>query len=186
MVQTIDRLRQEHRDLAKLLDILESELAAFDAADTPDYQVMEAIADYFLGYPAACHHPKEDLVYRALVERRPDVATIVGNIEAEHLGIGELVKRFVLAVRNVMRDAEISRDAFDHVVRHFIEEQRKHIDLEEGQLFPLAVEALTDADWADIDGRIADRNDPLFGSMPEDRFAALRSDIEAWVGENGE
>ena len=180
MAETIDRLRQEHRDLARLLDILESQLAVFDAAGTPDYELMEAIADYFLDYPAVCHHPKEDLVYKALLVRKPDAESVVGDVEAEHVSIAELVKRFALAVRNVAHDAEISREAFLHVIRHFVEVQRKHIDREEGYLFPLAVETLTDADWMAIDGRIQDRNDPLFGAMPEERFATLRGDIEAW------
>lgn len=180
MAATLDRLHQEHKDLARLLDILEAELAEFDAAGAPDFDIMAAIADYFLRYPAACHHPKEDLVYRALVERRPDYAEKVGNIEAEHLSIAELVKLFAQAVANVMRDAEVSREAFDHVVRHFIKVQRAHIDKEEGGLFPLAGETLTEADWADIDQRIADEDDPLFGAMPEQRFLALREDIEEW------
>ena len=180
MPATLDRLRQEHRDIARLLDILDAELAEFDAAKAPDYEIMGAIADYFLGYPAACHHPKEDLVYRALVVRRPDCADTVGDIVAEHDRLGTMVKLFAQAVANVMRDAEVPRDAFDHVVRHFIGAQRQHIDLEEAGLFPLAAESLTEADWAEIDGQIADSEDPLFGAMPEERFAALRRDIEAW------
>lgn len=180
MAETVDRLRAEHRSLAKLLDILESELAAFDAAGSPDYERMAAIADYFLEYPAACHHPKEDAVYRVLVERSPEVAGTVGDIEAEHVSIGELVKLFAQAVRNVTQDVVVPRETFDHIVRHFIDEQRKHIDVEEGQLFPLALEVLTADDWTTVDGRVGDQNDPLFGDLPEERFAELRSDIEAW------
>jgi hemerythrin-like domain-containing protein len=180
MATTLDRLRQEHRDHGRLLDILEAELSAFDAAKAPDFEIMAAIADYFLGYPAACHHPKEDLVYRALLARRPDSAGAVDDIEAEHRANAERVRHFAEAVTNVMRDAEISREAFDHVVRQFVEAQRRHIDREETSLFPLAAEALNDEDWAAIDGRIADADDPLFGAMPEERFASLRRDIEEW------
>ena len=183
MSETLDQLRQEHKALARLLDILETELARFGNAQPPDYEIMRAIADYFLDYPAACHHPKEDLVYRALVERNPDIANTVGDVEAEHVSIAELVKLFAQAVNNITQDAEVSRDAFDHIVRHFVEQQRRHIDREEGQLFPLAAETLTAEDWAAIDGRIADREDPLFGAMPEARFATLREDIENWEGE---
>ena len=182
MPEALERLRQEHRDIARLLDILEAELARFGAAEAPDYDVMAAIADYFTGYPAACHHPKEDLVYAALVERRPDCAGTIGDIETEHVQLGEMVDLFARAVRNVMNDAEVSRDAFDRIARHFIEAQRLHIEREEEKMFPLAAEALTDAEWTAIDGKIADSGDPLFGAMPEERFAALRRDIEAWEG----
>ena len=101
MSETLDRLHREHKDLARLLDILEAELARFYAAGAPDYEVMLAIADYFTDYPAACHHPKEDLVYEALVARRPDLADSVGDIVAEHVSIGGQVKQFVEAARCV-------------------------------------------------------------------------------------
>lgn len=184
MSETLDRLHQEHKDLARLLDILEAELARFDAAGTPDYEVMLAIADYFTDYPAACHHPKEDLVYNALVARRPELADSIGDIVSEHVSLGNQVKQFADAVHNVLQDVNVSRDAFDHVVRNFVTQQRRHIDLEEGRFFPLAAETLSNTDWAEIDGRIADRDDPLFGNMPEERFAVLRQDIETWEDED--
>jgi len=183
MPETLDRLRQEHRDIAGLLDILEAELADFDAAASPDFDIISAIADYFSGYPEACHHPKEDRLYEALLVHRPDCAALVGDVVAEHRSLGNLVKQFADAVGNVMRDAEVSRVAFDHVVRQFIDAQRRHIDKEESGLFPLAANTLTEADWAAIDAQIADADDPLFGKMPEARFAGLRKNIAEWEAE---
>lgn len=183
MPATLDRLQKEHRDIATLLDILENELSSFDEAAAPDFEIMAAIADYFLGYPQAAHHPKEDLVYRALIRRQPDCAAAVGDIEAEHVSIGELAGLFAKAVNNVMQDAEVSREAFDHVVRRFIDAQRAHIDKEEGGLFRIAADALSDEDWAEIDKRIGDDDDPLFGAIPEERFATLRKDIVDWENE---
>lgn len=188
MAETLDRLLREHRDIETLLGVLEAELAAFDAARAPDYEVMAAIADYFLGYPATCHHPKEDVVYRALVEHRPECQATVGDIEHEHATLGEQVRQFADAVNNVMHDAEISRETFDHVVRQFIEAQRAHIAKEEEPegLFAIAGRTLSDDDWAAIDARIADENDPLFGAMPEERFARLRRDIAEWERDSQE
>lgn len=183
MPATLDRLRQEHRDAAKLLDILEAELDAFDAAASPDFEIMAAIADYFLGYPAVAHHPKEDLVFHALLERRPECAETVGDLVVEHAALGGLARHFAEAVTNVMQDAELTRQAFDNVVRQFIEAQRAHIDKEEGGLFPQAAEALTEEDWNTIDARITNAEDPLFGATPEERFATLRQDIAEWEAE---
>ena len=56
----VDTLREEHRNIARLLRALEHQVAIFSNADAPDYDVIVGVADYFLDYPDRCHHPKED------------------------------------------------------------------------------------------------------------------------------
>lgn len=80
MVEVMDRLQREHRNIAKLLNALEHQLAIFDTAETPDYDVLVGIGDYFIGFPGRCHHPKEDLIFRKLRARDPEAAEIVGDL----------------------------------------------------------------------------------------------------------
>jgi hemerythrin-like domain-containing protein len=63
MVEIIDILRQEHRNIEKLLRVMEQELAVFDRGERPDYEVFGAILEFFKMYPESCHHPKEDIIY---------------------------------------------------------------------------------------------------------------------------
>ena len=51
MVEIIEVLRQEHRNIEKLLRVLERELSVFDRGDRPDYEVVLAVIDYFKDYP---------------------------------------------------------------------------------------------------------------------------------------
>ena len=62
----IERLSREHRNIEKLLTILERELEVFDRADRPDYEVIRAVISYFEVYPEVYHHPQEDLVFAKL------------------------------------------------------------------------------------------------------------------------
>ena len=41
-----DLLRQEHRSLARLLKVLEHQLAVFDRGETPDYEVLSGVLYY--------------------------------------------------------------------------------------------------------------------------------------------
>lgn len=184
MSEVMNRLRQEHRNIIKLLDALEHQLAIFDTAETPDYDVLAGIGKYFTGFPDRCHHPKEDLIFRKLRERAPEAAEIVGDLEAEHERIGTLARHFREAIQNVLGEVEVSRDAFDTVARHFIRDQRRHLQMEEERFFPLAVEKLTPGDWAEIDARITDEDDPVFGSDAAAEFAALRNDLLQWEEED--
>src|SRR5262245_58724694 len=47
----IDLLRQEHRNIEKLLRVLEQELNVFDRGERPDYEVIGAVIAYFEVHP---------------------------------------------------------------------------------------------------------------------------------------
>jgi len=51
MIDIIQGLRQEHRNIESLLGVLERELSVFDRAERPDYEVVLAVIDYFKDYP---------------------------------------------------------------------------------------------------------------------------------------
>lgn len=184
MAEVLNQLQEEHRNAARLLNVLEQQLAVFDAAGRPDYEILTGIADYFTGFPDRCHHPKEDLIYRKLAERDPAAAKAVGDLEAEHEKMAELAQRFRETVQNVMSEAEMPRSAFDAVLRQFIAEQRRHMELEAERFFSRAIARLTEEDWAEIDAQVSDEQDPLFGPETAKEFEKLRDDILRWEEED--
>ncbi len=184
MVEAIRILRREHGNIAKLLDVLERQLEIFDAREMPDYDIVRATVEYFLAFPEQCHHPKEDVVFRKLKARNPAAADAVGNLEAEHERLSGLTRHFAEAVDSLLGDAEMPREAFDHAVRDFIEQERDHMAMEEQKFFPVALETLSEEDWAEIDAQMVDREDPLFGAEVEQRFETLRESILRWERED--
>ncbi len=146
--------------------------------------MIAAVADYLVGFPDRCHHPREDLVYRKMCVRDPTLAGTMADLEAEHQKISVLVRQFQEAVQNVLQEVEVSRSAFDEVVHHFVREQRRHMQMEEERFFPLALQILTPDDWVEIDERITREEDPVFGGEVSQEFAALRNDILKWEEED--
>ena len=47
MTYVVEVLRQEHRNIEKLLRVLERELSVFDRGDRPNYEVVVGIIGYF-------------------------------------------------------------------------------------------------------------------------------------------
>ena len=183
MADVLQQLSEDHRNIARLLAILERQLIRFDRAERPDYELLMAIADYFTGFPDRCHHPKEDLILRRMREKDPVAADAVGDLEAEHEKIGELAQRFKEAVQNVLTEVEMPRSAFDAVLRHFIQDQRQHMLMENERFFPLALKILTDKDWTEIEMEADNEEDPLFGSEAAEEFESLRQSILRWEAE---
>ena len=184
MPRLIEVLREEHRNIEKLLGVLEQELGVFDRRERPDYETLQAIIDYFTEYPARCHHPKEDMIVDILKARTPAAAGSLDDVGLDHQQEGARLRRLAHTLENVRTGGELPRQSVDDVVREFIAHERRHIDYEERALFPAAIKALTAEDWAGIDGRMSDARDPLFDQVVEEKFRALAQKILQWEQEN--
>jgi len=99
MPDTLLLLRVEHRNLSKLLGLIEDQVAAADTGAPMDRDLLSLAWEYFSDYPDLCHHPKEDLVYELLSRRDPGSCAGLGNLTAEHLRLHELTEAFGEAVR---------------------------------------------------------------------------------------
>ncbi|MGP0061395.1 MAG: hemerythrin domain-containing protein [Beijerinckiaceae bacterium] len=168
-------LRQEHRNIEKLLLVLEQELGVFVRGQRPDYEVISAIISYFEVYPDAYHHPQEDIVFKKLKARDPTAAANIGDLEAEHRSGAERLRRVARAVQRVLADQEVLRHTINDIIRDFIAHERRHIAMEESDFFPAAVKALQPQDWAEIASALTELKDPLFSESVEERFDAVRS-----------
>ena len=173
----IDSLRQEHRNIEKLLQVLERELKVFARGERPDYEVIQAVIAYFQVYPDVYHHPPENLVFQKLKARDSTAAANIGDLEAAHRSGSDRLRRVAQAVDSVLADRELLRQAVEDVIRDFIEQERRHIAMEERDFFPAAVKALEPQDWMEITSRLTDQSDPLFSEFVEERFEDVRRHI---------
>ena len=177
MIEIIEILRQEHRNIEKLLRVMEQELNVFDRGERPDYDVVGAVIEFFEKYPDTCHHPKEDIVYEKFKARSPGRAASIANLQAEHREGAARLRRVAQAVANVLNDQDILRETIDRIIRDFIDSERKHIALEDDVVFPAIVETLRSEDWAEIALTIADRYGPPSDADFEEQFSTLRRNI---------
>lgn len=104
MVEIIEILRQEHRNIEKLLRVMEQELSVFDRGERPDYEVFGAVIEFFKKYPDTCHHPKEDIIYEKFKARAPHQADSIPDLEAEHREAAVRLRRVAQAIDAVLND----------------------------------------------------------------------------------
>jgi hemerythrin-like domain-containing protein len=173
----IEILRQEHRNIEKLLFVLERELDVFARGARPDYEVVHAVIAYFRVYPDEYHHPLEDLVFEKLKSRDPAAAAQIGDLAADHQRGAERLCRVAQAVDSVLADRELLRHSVYDIIRDFIEQERRHMAMEERTFFPAAIRTLQSRDWAEIASRSTDQKDPLFSESVEQRFEMVRRHI---------
>jgi len=173
----MDLLDREHRNIARLLNILEHELNIFGRAERPDYEVIRAIIAYFEVYTEIYHHPQEDQVFARLKIRDPAAAAKIGDLAREHRKGAERLRRTGQAIDIVLADEEVPREDVVAIIRDFLAHERRHIRMEDREFFPVARKALLPEDWAEITATRSSRKDPLFSDVVEQGFDALRAHI---------
>jgi hemerythrin-like domain-containing protein len=184
MAAMIEVLREEHRNIGRLLRALEHQIEIFASGDPPDYDVIVGVADYFLDYPDRCHHPKEDLIISKLREAHPQAAANIADLSHEHRALHLQARRFRETVAALLNDTDIPRSQIVDAGRDFIDAQWQHLRMEESSFLPVADRLLTPADWADIESRRSQRTDPVFGGRVEELFRTLSERLLAWEAED--
>lgn len=179
MVAIIQSLRDDHRNMTRVLDILERQLAVFESAGEPDYELIESIVEYCLDYPDLSHHPLEDLICQGLRDGGQRGTEIADRLIEEHRHLAELTRRFAAAVDQVLKNLEVPRENFSDVARSFIDTYRTHMAMEDKLFFPAALQALNGPAWAAIEAQAEERRDPLHRRQVEERFRTLRREIDA-------
>jgi hemerythrin-like domain-containing protein len=183
MSSVIEILRQEHRNIAHLLNAMESQMESVATVSEPDFELLNSIANYFCDYPDRCHHPKENAVLHQLHARHPAEAASVGDLGKEHRDAHARASRFRDNILAIYQDQIVPRDKLVGAARSFIEAEREHMKMEETLFFPLVASVLDEEDWKIIEGNIPQMQDPLFGELVEKEFASLRDFLLRWERE---
>lgn len=185
MTHAIEVLRQEHIGMGRLLRLMEKLWREISGGEPPDYPLLNEISDYLRGYPDQCHHPKEDLIYRKLGDRDPDLQELGGDLEYEHARLTKLTNRFGELLTAAQDDENVSLDAFTTTLDELVKMYWRHMALEEKHLFPLAIKKLRRDDWDEINSAVFEQGDPL-SDAASSRYQQIRSEIAALAQEHDE
>jgi len=173
MSQVIEALERDHANIARLLELLESEILAIGVGKTPDYPLLQDIMCYMTQYPDRFHHPKEDLVFAQILKREPGAHADVDALLQEHISIGLAGQNFDRTLRTSNIDSVKVRQGLGIAGAAYIRSLREHMRKEEKKLFELAKAVFSNEDWQAIDEAIDAIEDPLFGTVIAKRYKRL-------------
>jgi len=177
MSDTIALWRAEHKHFARLLDLLEQQVAAFHADDGPNYELMLDVVSYLRYFPDRLHHPREDVAFARLAERDPRLKPLVDQLQQEHRVIAAAGTGLLAFLQQVVDDVVVERARVEAAAATYLVYYRRHLALEDRDLVPRAENLLTPQDWDDVVAAISPGADPLFGENFEPRYRELRRQI---------
>ena len=167
----------EHVNFVRLLDLLETQVAAFHRGERPNYDLMGDIVYYLRSFADRVHHPREDVAFARLAEREPGLASVINRLRQEHRVISTASEELFSRLNEATEDVMTPRAALDAAAATYVVYYRHHIATEEGEILPRAAQLLTQEDWAAVATNVADASDPLFGNDVDARFRELRKQI---------
>ena len=177
-------LREDHRNMALLINLLERESNRIYKGEEPDYELLEDIMHYMTVYPDAVHHPKEDRLYAELKAARPDLSTGFERITMDHRHIADLSVKLRDDIASINAGSPIRRNAVVADALRYVNTLRGHMQWEELDLFRRVDEMIRMGhDMFDTANFVHDE-DPIFGEDVESRFGRLVKSIREYSAAN--
>jgi len=173
MSEMIDDLRQDHKNIIRLLTLLEKQTSNLASGSYADYQLISDIMQYFVTFPDIYHHPHEDLVFGALKQRENNLSAIIDAIHDEHQVMASAAEIILDEIIQIQGNAIFSREIFVGRLQDYITLYYSHIEKEETELFSIAESRLQDEDWRKINVAMNMGTDPLFGKVLHDEYQNL-------------
>ena len=171
-------LREDHRNMAVILDLLNDLMEEASSGKDPDFELFAEIMRYMTVYPDAVHHPKEDVVYERLRTKRPDLADGLDDVPTDHREIAELGSSLRDDVEAINAGAAVRREKLIADTTRYVDRLRNHMDWEERDLFK-RVDSMLDAEPQELDvSKYAHIRDPVFDLEIEGGFHRLMSSLQ--------
>lgn len=177
MTKAIDIIHDEHRALAAVLEALKFMVRGIrEKRLQPDFQLFSTMIEYITGLPEKLHHPKEeDYLFAKLRLRSAEAVPILDQLLVQHRNCPAAVQKLEHALVHYQAAGEAGFEDFAKAVDGYIAFNWEHMNLEEDKVMPLARQALTAEDWAEIDAAFAANDNPWAGK--EGQFEQLFSKI---------
>lgn len=170
----IDRLRSEHRNLERLVRLLDRQPSLLVSVVAPNIGLLVDVLYYLTRFPDVTHHPLEDCIVERLRDRNALSAELAEEIEAQHVTLVRQGSDLLRDLESSLREETVSPEIVELNIRLYAERLRHNMKVEELVLFPTAVRELDAEDWRAIEHSMNPiESDPLFQTPVEARFSQL-------------
>jgi hemerythrin-like domain-containing protein len=177
MADPIALWHAEHVSFARVLDLLEKQMAAFHGGERANYELMRDILSYLRHFPDQFHHPREDVAFARLVERAPDMQLRINRLLQEHRVIAAAGEELLMRLTEVNQGGVIARATVEAAAATYLVYYRHHLATEEREILPRAAQLLTQDDWAAVAAAVPAGPDPLFRDDCEAGYRELSRQI---------
>ena len=135
-----DVLREEHRGIELMMDILESILERMEKNESPDVGHLDRIVEFFQVFADKCHHGKEEELLFPSLEAAgiPKEGGPVAVMLSEHDSGRAFIRGMRVGIEQMKNGNAAGGSHFRENAWNYIMLLRQHIDKEDNILFRMA------------------------------------------------
>jgi hemerythrin-like domain-containing protein len=167
----------EHVYFGHLLELMRRQLDLLHRGERPNYQLVLDAISYLRDYSDQYHHPREDVAFKRLLDRCPDMETVLARLHQEHRVIANAGERLREVLEAALQDSVVPRGELEVALATYLVYYGNHIAQEEEDVLTRAAQSLTSEDWEAVKNAVPAKGDPLFGTHPEARYRELRRQL---------
>ena len=183
-MDAIEIIRNEHRSIAAVLDGLRyfaKAVQADPAKAVVEFRAIRAIRamlHYLDVYPERFHHPKEDrYLFASIRGATHEGDAAINSLQDDHARGEERMFHLMRAAIRAECEPKQYLAEFAGEVDRYVDDQWRHMNLEEETILPLSKRVLSEADWKRIDTAFQNNVDPLVGVQAGKEFDNLFSRV---------
>ena len=171
-------LREDHRNMSMVLEVLDEVVEHASSGKDPDFELLDEIMRYMTVYPDAVHHPKEDIMYAQLREKRPDLAEGLDSVPDDHNEIAALGSALRDEIEAINAGAAVRRQKLIEDASSYVKRLRDHMAWEERDLFK-RIDTMLFGESQEIDfSEFEHIKDPVFELEIEAGFRRLLASLK--------
>jgi hemerythrin-like domain-containing protein len=174
----VETLNSEHRYLLHLLNDLELEVGKLVPGRRADYALLLDMVDYLAQYPDQYHHPREDILFTALLGEDPHFSGKLDQLLQDHHYLHEYNDQLLHELTRVVGGKRANRQSLKQIFEDYLANYREHMQFESREIFPLASGKLSDDVLMEISEKTRYIDDPLFGRDVHDRYQHIRRSLQ--------
>ena len=151
-MEAIETLRYEHRVVHAVCDAALHELDKADSVHAVDAAEVERFVEFFRFFANSCHDPKEEDLLFTMLHREGlswDQEPLAGLVR-EHEEMRVILDSAADWVPKAKRGDQSALPPLVHNLRAYVELTRGHVEREEADIFPMALEMLSQADHDEL------------------------------------
>ncbi|WP_286238187.1 hemerythrin domain-containing protein [Neptuniibacter halophilus] len=173
----LTELHQDHVNLNKLLLMLQQQVDKLRKGEQPSFSLMGDVVEYIASYADGFHHPREDKLYEALAQRSHGLDEKLQACREEHDALKIASTHLSDAIDGVLHDAVMPMAEFADLLEEFVTLQVRHLNYEEGELFPLIAAQVSDEELAVLSQQLPMPSDPLFSEKRAHEYNDLYREL---------
>lgn len=181
VVGIVETLYSEHGYLLSLLDSLELQANKLAPGKIPDYHLLLDIVHYLIHYPDEYHHPREDMLFSALLEKDKSFSRKLDRLLREHETLAHYNRELFDDLSRIAAGGKANRPELRERIKRYLSGYRGHIKYESEHVFPMAKGSLSADELARLDEKTRFINDPLFGAKIKQRYKRLGSRLQSRI-----